>query len=257
MKGPLYILLLTCGFAFANPEKEQLVGHWSGHIGWLRYDVTFSRDGTFSGHTSQKGLVVWEYAGNWSISDDKLNYEYTKSSLALAPPGTSNLVPPGTIDQDRLVEVTKDYYVIEARDGSRRTCVREPTPPEQPSAPWSLQQPQKQRTVVVIKPVTPTSTPLGQYRKILNDAVGSHWDRHMAEHPLGMALGTIDVSFWVDPSGRIKDAKITRNSTSSEVSAACLQSILETTLPPIPEKVASLLPPKGLASEIRFTLSPK
>ena len=138
-----------------------------------------------------------------------------------------------------------------------------PTPTEQPSASLSLQQPPKKETHLsgsITTTVNAASTPLDQYRKMLNDAVGSHWYRHMAEHPierLSMALGTVEVSFWVDPSGRIKDAKVTIN-TSSEVSAdVCLQSILETTLPPIPEKVASVLPPKGLESEIRFTLSPK
>jgi hypothetical protein len=132
------------------------------------------------------------------------------------------------------------------------------TPTEQPSASLSLQQPQKKETHLsgsITTTVNAASTPLGEYRKMLNDMVGEHWYRHMAEHP-SMALGTVEVSFWVDPSGRIKDAKVTIN-TSSEASAdVCLQSILETTLPPIPEKVASVLPPKGLESGIRFTFPP-
>jgi hypothetical protein len=133
-----------------------------------------------------------------------------------------------------------------------------PTPTEQPSASLSLQQPQKKETqVVVIEPdMHAASTPLGQYRKMVNDAVGSQWLRHMAEYP-SMALGTVEVSFWVEPSGRIKDAKVTVNTSSEASAGVCLQSILETTLPPIPEKLASLLPPKGLESGIKFTIFPK
>ena len=75
-------------------------------------EYTFRGDGTFTGQLAQDSKVVWTYAGKWSLAGDTLNYEYTKSSV--------ERIPVGTTDHDKLVEVTKEHYTIEARDGSKR-----------------------------------------------------------------------------------------------------------------------------------------
>ncbi|HEV3409657.1 MAG TPA: hypothetical protein VG095_05150, partial [Chthoniobacterales bacterium] len=80
------------------------------------YEYTFMEDGTFHGSVGRKGQVVWAFSGKWSLDGDTINYEFSKSSL--------ERVPDGTTDRDKLVEITKDAYVIEARDGKRRTYSR-------------------------------------------------------------------------------------------------------------------------------------
>ena len=78
--------------------------------------MEFGADGEFSGRVVREGAPVFTYSGKWTLKDADLDYVYTKSSLAS--------IPSGTHDHDRLVELTKDYYVIEALDGSRRKYSR-------------------------------------------------------------------------------------------------------------------------------------
>ncbi|PYJ31053.1 MAG: hypothetical protein DME90_00545 [Verrucomicrobia bacterium] len=59
-------------------------------------------------------------------------------------------------------------------------------------------------------------------------------------------IGTLRLRFVVDRSGRVKDLKITGNSSNEAFANVCVQSVLEAHLPPIPEDVANTLPPDGL-----------
>ena len=116
MKTSFIIVLLTCAAAIASPTKDQLIGHWGYGDEKLGSEHTFRADGTFTGTVIKDGNVAWRYAGKWSLVGDILNYEYTESSL--------ERIPVGTTDRDKLIEITKDYYIIEARDGSRRKYSR-------------------------------------------------------------------------------------------------------------------------------------
>ena len=117
MKPSLALIFLFIPIlAISAPKQGQLVGHWRYTDANQTCDMTFAADGTFSGKISRDGAVAWKYAGKWSLADTNLNYEYTESSL--------ERIPVGTTDRDTLVEITKDYYVIEARDGSRRKYAR-------------------------------------------------------------------------------------------------------------------------------------
>ncbi|HME89091.1 MAG TPA: hypothetical protein VKE30_07780 [Chthoniobacterales bacterium] len=101
--------------------------------------------------------------------------------------------------------------------------------------------------------VNAVGTPLGRYQKILFDAIGSHWYAYIEEKADLVKLGTTRVSFWVDRAGQIKNLKVISNDSNEAFANVCLQAILDSKLPPIPEEVASALPPEGLESEIAFT----
>jgi hypothetical protein len=111
MKRSFVIVLLTCAAAMANPTKDPLIGHWRTGDQKLGDEHTFRVDGTFAGHVTEDGKVAWQYSGKWSLVGNILNFEYTKSSL--------ERIPVGTTDREKLIEITKDYYVIEERDGNR------------------------------------------------------------------------------------------------------------------------------------------
>ena len=100
-------------------------------------------------------------------------------------------------------------------------------------------------------------TPLGRYEKTVYDAIGLRWYQNVVEKNKSLKIGTVQVEFWVDPSGRVKDLKTIKNSSNEAFANVCLQSILEVHLPPIPADVAAAMPPKGLAQTITFTLFPK
>jgi len=101
--------------------------------------------------------------------------------------------------------------------------------------------------------VNAVGTPLGRYQKTLFDAIGSHWYAYIEQKADLVSLGTTRVSFWVDRSGRVKNLKVLSNDSNEAFANVCLQAILDSKLPPIPEDVAGALPPEGLESEIAFT----
>jgi len=135
-----------------------------------------------------------------------------------------------------------------------------PTVASTPQQQRSSYQPLKERTRLAgsitnrgTSAVNAIGTPLGRYQKTLFDAVGSHWYAYIEQKADLVSLGTTRVSFWVDRSGRVKNLKVMSNDSNEAFANVCLQSILDAKLPPIPEDVASALPPEGLESEISFT----
>jgi outer membrane biosynthesis protein TonB len=140
-----------------------------------------------------------------------------------------------------------------------------PTPAVQPSAtPEQIRsnyQPMKQqkRMSGAISNRGPSSvnavgTPLGRYRKMLYDAIGSRWYNYVQQQADLVNIGTTQLVFSVDRSGRVRNLKIVQNSSNESFANVCLRSVLEIKLPPIPEDVASTLPADGLEEEMSFTM---
>src|SRR3989441_2634094 len=97
-----------------------------------------------------------------------------------------------------------------------------------------------------ISAVNALGTPLGRYQKIVADSIGSRWYAYVDQKRDLITIGTLRLRFNVDRSGRVKDLKITENSSNEAFANVCVQSVLEAHLPPIPEDVADKLPPEGL-----------
>jgi len=142
-----------------------------------------------------------------------------------------------------------------------------PTP--RPSAASTPQQqkssfnPYKERTRLAgaitnrgISAVNAVGTPRGRYEKAMYDAVGSRWYFYMQQRGELASLGTARVSFVIDRNGHVQNLKIISNDSNESFANVCLQSIMEIKLPPIPEDVASTLPPEGLDEVISFTMFP-
>jgi outer membrane biosynthesis protein TonB len=100
-----------------------------------------------------------------------------------------------------------------------------------------------------ISSVNALGTPLGRYQKIVADSIGSRWYTYVDQKRDLISIGTLRLSFVVDPSGRVKNLKVTENSSNEAFASVCVQSVLEAHLPPIPEDVAQSLPPEGLEVE--------
>lgn len=101
--------------------------------------------------------------------------------------------------------------------------------------------------------VNAVGTPLGRYQKTIFDAIGSHWYAYIEQRVDLVSLGTARIFFDVDRSGRVKNLKVASNDANEAFANVCLQAILDSKLPPIPDDVASTLPPEGLETEISFT----
>lgn len=101
-----------------GPTANQLVGQWrSVNVARkLTTNLTFKEDGTYTGNVQVNGKANGSFSGKWTLTDGKLNYEYTASS--------DKNIPVGSKDQDRIIELTKDHYTIENTPGRRETYVR-------------------------------------------------------------------------------------------------------------------------------------
>jgi outer membrane biosynthesis protein TonB len=97
-----------------------------------------------------------------------------------------------------------------------------------------------------ISSVNALGTPLGRYQKIVADSTGSRWYTYVDQKRDLINIGTLHLSFVIDRSGRVKDLKVTQNSSNEAFASVCVQSVMEAHLPPIPEEVAQSLPPDGL-----------
>src|SRR6516162_4510367 len=100
-----------------------------------------------------------------------------------------------------------------------------------------------------ISSVNALGTSLGRYQKIVPDSIGSRWYTYVDQKRDLISIGTLHLQFVVDRSGRIKDLKVTDNSSNESFASVCVQSVLEAHLPPIPPDVAQSLPPEGLEIE--------
>ncbi|HVF70999.1 MAG TPA: hypothetical protein VM940_05265 [Chthoniobacterales bacterium] len=134
-------------------------------------------------------------------------------------------------------------------------------PRPKPEAPSSSYQSQKQQTKMAgsisnrgPSSVNAVGTPLGRYQKLMYDAVGAKWYRHTAEKHDLISIGTTRLSFSIDRSGKISNLRVLENTANETFAIVCLQSVQELKLPPIPEDVASTLPPEGLQQELTFIL---
>jgi outer membrane biosynthesis protein TonB len=108
-----------------------------------------------------------------------------------------------------------------------------------------------------ISAVNALGTPLGRYQKIVVDSVGSRWYAFMDQKRDMVNIGTLRLRFYVDRSGKVKDLKISENSSNETFANICVQSVLEAHLPPIPDDIAKTLPPEGLEmDEFGFTVFP-
>jgi outer membrane biosynthesis protein TonB len=139
----------------------------------------------------------------------------------------------------------------------------QPTVATKPQPPRSVYQPMKDRTRSAgsisnrgISSVNAVGTPLGRYEKMIQDAIGSRWYAYVSEKMDLVSLGTAQVVFSIDRSGKVKNLKVIKNSSNEAFANVCLQSILEIQMPPIPEDVATTLPPEGLDEQITFTMFP-
>jgi len=97
-----------------------------------------------------------------------------------------------------------------------------------------------------ISAVNALGTPLGRYQKIVADSIGSRWYIFVEQQRDLITIGTLRLRFDIDRSGKVKNLKITENSSNEAFANVCVQSVLEAHLPPIPQDVANTLPPEGL-----------
>ena len=108
-------LLASCASLPSN-ARDPLVGQWryADNVQSCRYH--FREDGHFSGEVRVRAKLVSKFTGTWTVQGDRLLYSYASDELGR--------IPAGATDQDRLLKVDGDSFLIEAADGSKRRYAR-------------------------------------------------------------------------------------------------------------------------------------
>jgi hypothetical protein len=193
-----------------------------------------------------------------------------KSKPSEPPKSTPSPEPTATVEPEQLAMLSSTPPPpIKAPDEPEASpspeiaapSVAPVAPRPKPESPSSNYQPQKQQTRSAgsisnrgPSSVNAVGTPLGLYQKKMYDAVGARWYQHTQERHDLISIGTTRLTFTIDRSGRVNNLKVIENTANEAFAIVCIQSVQELKLPPIPEDVASTLPPEGLQQELTFIL---
>jgi hypothetical protein len=108
------VLLAGCATVPSGPER--LVGDWRYSDSLQSCLYSFRQDGTFTGEVRVQSKLVSKFHGRWSIKGHTLLYQYLGDVMGR--------IPTGATDQDELLELGSDSFVIRAANGDRRRYIR-------------------------------------------------------------------------------------------------------------------------------------
>lgn len=94
--------------------------------------------------------------------------------------------------------------------------------------------------------VDAVATPVGLYKKKVQDAISAKWHRYRQENAEAVTWGILKVEFVVDPSGHISNLEITKNEANQMLEEFSLRAIREAQLPPMPAEVLASVGSRGL-----------
>lgn len=189
-----------------------------------------------------------------------------KAKPSEPPKPTASAAPSATVEPEQLAMLTSTppppmKAPDETEPSPSPEMASSVAPRPKPEAPTSGYQPQKQQTRIAgsisnrgPSSVNAVGTPLGRYQKLMYDAVGARWYQHTHERQDLISIGTTRLTFTIDRWGKVSNLKVIENTANEAFAIVCLQSVQELKLPPIPEDVASTLPPEGLQQELTFIL---
>jgi TonB family protein len=99
-----------------------------------------------------------------------------------------------------------------------------------------------------------TATPLGRYKKMLSDAIGSRWYYYVTEQLGLLNVGTVEVRFVVRQNGNVERVQVLRNSSNESFAACTVRAIMEADIPPIPKELVPMLEGSRIEIEYSFTI---
>jgi hypothetical protein len=108
-------LMASCaGLRSSSPNR--LVGEWryADKIQGCRY--VFEGDGSFKGEVVFHAKLISKFTGRWSVEGDTLLYTYLSDAF--------DKIPAGATDRDRLLSLQREFFIIQAADGSKRKYLR-------------------------------------------------------------------------------------------------------------------------------------
>jgi len=102
--------------------------------------------------------------------------------------------------------------------------------------------------------VAANATPLGRYKKMLSDAIGSRWYYYVNDQIGLLNIGTLEVRFIVRENGKVENIRVVSNSSNESFAACSVQAIMEAEIPPIPKEIVPMLENGRIEIEYSFTI---
>lgn len=102
--------------------------------------------------------------------------------------------------------------------------------------------------------VDAVATPLGRYKKMLSDAIGSRWYYYVNNQMGLLSVGTVELRFIVTPDGKAQKVQVTRNSSNESFAACSVQAVMDAEIPPIPADLVPMLDNGRIEIEYSFTI---
>lgn len=140
-----------------------------------------------------------------------------------------------------------------------------PPQPKTPPSPQAAQPPgyQPQTRVTRIRgnisnrgrsAVSAVATPLGRYKKMLSDAIGSRWYFAVNRQMGLLTPGTVELKFIVTSDGKTQKIRVLRNSSNESFAACSVGAVMEAEIPPIPAELIPMLENGRIEIEYSFTI---
>lgn len=99
------------------------------------------------------------------------------------------------------------------------------------------------------------ATPLGRFKKMLSDAIGSRWYYYVNERIDLVNIGTVTLRFIVRADGTVEGVRVLSNSSNESLASLSVRSVMEAEIPPIPEEVSRELNAERIELDYSFTIS--
>ena len=152
----------------------------------------------------------------------------------------------GSADAGRLINEDKpgEPEVVESNAGKPVTSPveGEALPPREGQSPaFQTHSPKKRLAGKLSNIGNPaldvSETPLGHYKKKVDQAVQRSWHRARTARGDFAKFGSLKVRFWVDRSGKIVELKVLRNDADPVMLDFSISGIRNAVLPPVPEEL--------------------
>lgn len=90
------------------------------------------------------------------------------------------------------------------------------------------------------------STPLGQYKKLVNRAIERRWHQLRLENADFLSFGSLRVRFEVRQDGRVRGLQVLHEDANAVMTSFTLQAINSAKIPPMPPDIVNLIGSEGL-----------
>jgi outer membrane biosynthesis protein TonB len=102
--------------------------------------------------------------------------------------------------------------------------------------------------------VNAVGTPLGRYKKQLEDAIGSRWYHYCSSMSDLASIGSTTLTFEILPDGTVANLRMTENTGNESSASIALRSVQESKFPPIPDDLLPTLPEGHFTMEESFVI---